>query len=778
MNTDRREQYILQETARQESRRAPIWAENFLTLFFLAGILLSVRDLYYSDLCMVLAFATGTVVVFGIQAADWFGRSAEKIYTGLYIGTIACVLLTIMALSQGFLDLMNRIFSLWNLRFGTELSLFAVGSGAAAGSLILWVLLAVPMSMILLSNLKKRRVSVLVFGSLLAFALGLLFRQPLLWPAVICIYVGIAGLFILYSAPDRKSEIRGIMAFIIIGIGISAGLYASRGYLGSESLTRWKDQVAEQIDEIRYGKDTLPKGKLADAADLLDGDAARLQLDTKEPQELYLRGFVGGTYDGTDWTELDQSAYQGEYEGMMKWLASYHFSPVFQYMDYQNLTDQANGEAAKTARVSVKNTGAYRKYVYLPASTASWSANASDEKRDWQVQATGLLGLNAYSFSAYTDAPDADSAMPADWLMKPSGEQENEYLDAESIYRSFVYDTYTQIDPDLENLVTETFYERIHPEDLDFQEITSRIRRVLRGKLQYQNIPAQIPAGTDAITWILSDAATGNAVYYASAAVMAYRAAGYPARYVEGYHLSADDAIAYERSGATSITLTTKNAHAWVEIYMDGIGWLPVEVVPGMYVESVTSQTVEGKPAYKVNSSRQDDGIATEDDNLFDDGGKHDEESEDLTVARVVYRVMAWILLILYTLFAIYCVLEIQRGIRILRNRKKVPPADPEERILLIIDEVTAIFHTAELEDSFLNADWIWEEMEETFPGLHKEEYIRVLDLVQKARFGGIDLKPYEWHTLACFEERLKTLYCKNAGIVKKLVLKYVYLWW
>lgn len=72
--------------------------------------------------------------------------------------------------------------------------------------------------------------------------------------------------------------------------------------------------------------------------------------------------------------------------------------------------------------------------------------------------------------------------------------------------------------------------------------------------------------------------------------------------------------------------------------------WLPVEVVPGMYVESVTSQTVEGKPAYKVNSSRQDDGIASEDDNVFGDGGKHDEESPDLTVSRVVYRVMAWIL--------------------------------------------------------------------------------------------------------------------------------------
>ena len=71
---------------------------------------------------------------------------------------------------------------------------------------------------------------------------------------------------------------------------------------------------------------------------------------------------------------------------------------------------------------------------------------------------------------------------------------------------------------------------------------------------------------------------------------MAYRAAGYPARYTEGYHLSDMDAQAASDAGEKEVILTTKNAHAWVEVYIAGLGWMPVEVVTGLYTETYTDQ--------------------------------------------------------------------------------------------------------------------------------------------------------------------------------------------
>ncbi|WP_296035841.1 transglutaminase family protein [uncultured Gemmiger sp.] len=54
-----------------------------------------------------------------------------------------------------------------------------------------------------------------------------------------------------------------------------------------------------------------------------------------------------------------------------------------------------------------------------------------------------------------------------------------------------------------------------------------------------------------------------------------------PARYAEGYYLSAD------ASAPGTVTLTGKDTHAWAEVYFDGVGWLPLDTTPGHYFEAV-----------------------------------------------------------------------------------------------------------------------------------------------------------------------------------------------
>ena len=66
------------------------------------------------------------------------------------------------------------------------------------------------------------------------------------------------------------------------------------------------------------------------------------------------------------------------------------------------------------------------------------------------------------------------------------------------------------------------------------------------------------------------------------------------------------DAQAASDAGEKEVILTTKNAHAWAEVYIAGLGWMPVEVVPGLYTETYTDQLVEGKPSYRVNTVRDE----------------------------------------------------------------------------------------------------------------------------------------------------------------------------
>lgn len=62
----------------------------------------------------------------------------------------------------------------------------------------------------------------------------------------------------------------------------------------------------------------------------------------------------------------------------------------------------------------------------------------------------------------------------------------------------------------------------------------------------------------------------GYCTYYASALTVLCRCAGVPARYVTGYGMTADGG----RYKATQAT-----AHAWTEIYLENIGWVPLDAL-------------------------------------------------------------------------------------------------------------------------------------------------------------------------------------------------------
>ncbi len=81
------------------------------------------------------------------------------------------------------------------------------------------------------------------------------------------------------------------------------------------------------------------------------------------------------------------------------------------------------------------------------------------------------------------------------------------------------------------------------------------------------------PQGRDFVSYFLLDSKEGYCTYYASAMAIMARLAGLPSRYVEGYLVSPDP------SGETIVT--GEDAHAWVEIYFEGVGWIPFDATPG-----------------------------------------------------------------------------------------------------------------------------------------------------------------------------------------------------
>lgn len=74
----------------------------------------------------------------------------------------------------------------------------------------------------------------------------------------------------------------------------------------------------------------------------------------------------------------------------------------------------------------------------------------------------------------------------------------------------------------------------------------------------------------------------GYCSHFATLATLMFRAYGIPARYVEGYYVYPDwkELDEYEGRNRIELEVTDENAHAWTEIYIEGYGWMPVEVTP------------------------------------------------------------------------------------------------------------------------------------------------------------------------------------------------------
>jgi transglutaminase-like putative cysteine protease len=97
----------------------------------------------------------------------------------------------------------------------------------------------------------------------------------------------------------------------------------------------------------------------------------------------------------------------------------------------------------------------------------------------------------------------------------------------------------------------------------------------------YSLTPEFPPAGTDFVAYFLEHR-TGYCVYYATALAVMARTLGIPSRYVEGFATQLADS---SKPASSLWQATGQTAHAWVELYFKGIGWITFDPTPAGYTE-------------------------------------------------------------------------------------------------------------------------------------------------------------------------------------------------
>lgn len=161
---------------------------------------------------------------------------------------------------------------------------------------------------------------------------------------------------------------------------------------------------------------------------------------------------------------------------------------------------------------------------------------------------------------------------------------EKEYVTAMSDYGNYVKRQYLKVPKDMKQCLDTLNYKADKTKTV--LKNVEAVSSYLKKNYEYTYHPGLALQGNDPIIYFLKKHKKGFCSHYASAAVFMLRNAGVPARYVEGYKIRQDQ----WKIGRAQVT--DYEAHAWVEIYLDHIGWVPVDVT-GRNTGKTTYENVE-----------------------------------------------------------------------------------------------------------------------------------------------------------------------------------------
>lgn len=364
---------------------------------------------------------------------------------------------------------------------------------------------------------------------------------------------------------DRGFTLRSAGSCLVMTAALFAAIASSVIYNGSTAVKQFRADITDFTESVVYGSDTLPQGRLSTADGLhADSDNRLVVTMSARTPKLYLKGFVGSDLVNNAWQSTDKNKYvENGYGGLIDYLDEGGL-PFMQYAKYSALCGNAD-----KYNVSVNNVGANNKYMYVPYGLSGYSSGSPYYDLNMR---NGALSSKSYDYTVFSGDGSSEWTVQDKWLLDSSLHTVamKNYLARENEYRAFVRDTYCGIDDDDAAII----HERLFGIPTDSINTAARLLRTyFEENFELSDEPDKI-SGDFITDFFGGKIKKANAIYYATAATYAFRSFGFAARYVEGYLAEVPD----EDGGVQTVTLTSKAAHAWTEVYFDGIGWLPIEV--------------------------------------------------------------------------------------------------------------------------------------------------------------------------------------------------------
>ena len=386
------------------------------------------------------------------------------------------------------------------------------------------------------------------------------------------------SLVLVLSGKSRQWQDRFVLLFIsVFLVLLGVGLVPLVGYMDKE-LTPLMDQVSEASKQVFYGHYEFPKGDLSKVKPFKNKENKQYEVDMEAFAPLYLRSYIGEILVGDQWKALK---YQEQKELFRHdyWLREKGFIPELQLAQLQQLVGKAQGQ-----KIRIKSLGGSKTEGLISYDALSLPGVIKKNNASYGLQ--GIFGSRIQEYSTLSNLVFGYPTLAKNIYQKIDEEELAEYLDAEKDYRKLVYTMYTKLNPSQTKLLKERVnIQQKEGERISYESALDFVKSYTRKHLSYQE---DIWGKTGSGNQLLGEKTPGYSPHYASLGTLIFRYLGIPARYVEGYVILPEDQ-------GEKVFLRQKNQHAWTEIYVDYIGWIPVELTPS-YEEAMPKVDLRDYP--------------------------------------------------------------------------------------------------------------------------------------------------------------------------------------
>ena len=430
---------------------------------------------------------------------------------------------------------------------------------------------------------------------------------------------------------------------------------------------------------------------------------------------------------------------------------------------------------------------------YVPSRVVYSASDITDSKKREKI----LKYCRENDLISYDDffPVDFDIHADPDYLLNDGDTLLAEML--QNSYKNFVYDNYLEV-PGTKAMeeVREHYADILDAYDGTVEStfaVLDGIHSRMESECTYSLYPRKTPSNRDFVNYFLLENKKGDCTHFATSGVMLARMAGIPARYATGYIVVENDQNAGKQNNDGSLTIDVKDnrSHAWAEIYLDSIGWVPYEFTAGYSTREITTQpvttaepTTNDATTTTMTTAERTSGPATKAATTTTvtasstapattgHGAIGSGHGNGIHIPKAVGN----ILLVLFALILIAAFILLRRRFIINLRKKRFTTGKAEKKAGYIYAYAEKLLETLEMRSENGNYKSFAEDVEKNYGGIYFEKgaFEKLTDVALRATFSK------ETPTAEEVEECLKTvesisdkLYSKS-NRVNKLKLMYV----